>query len=104
MDWIEILTAAVKAGSRAEAARRLGVSRTAISLIMSGKYPGDMRRMAARVLAAYGQGERLCKALDRFVTDEECTANGGRIPTSSPAALRLWRECRKCPLRPEKQQ
>jgi plasmid maintenance system antidote protein VapI len=96
MDWLELLTDAVRAGNRAEVARRLGVSRSAVSLLLAGRYPGKTKRMADRVYAAYGKDVHLCPHLGRPVTEKECTSNAGRMPTSSPAALRQWRICRAC--------
>ena len=46
-------------------------------------------------------GRQVCPQLGREVTQAECAGNAGEMPTSSPAALRLWRACQACPHRPE---
>ncbi|MDL2266799.1 LacI family transcriptional regulator [Desulfovibrio sp. OttesenSCG-928-G15] len=97
MAWLDMLRQAAGETSKAEVARTLGVSRTAISLLLSGKYPGGTAKMAERVLEQYGAHSHVCPHLDRDVTPEECATNCNKsIPTASPAALRLWRACREC--------
>jgi len=100
-EWRGLLAAAVRAASRAQVARDLGVSRTAVSLLASGKYPGSTERMAARVMEKYGAAA--CPYLGRTVTPEECRRNGGEMPTASPDALRLWRTCQGCEHNPHKE-
>ncbi len=98
-DWRSLLVGEVARTSIAATARRLGYSRTAVSLVLAGKYPGRTDTLAARVLAELGRVT--CPHLGRTVTPGDCAISGGRVPTSSPAALRLWRACQTCPHRPE---
>jgi hypothetical protein len=98
-DWLALLTEEAARTSITATARRLGYSRTSISLVLAGKYPGGTDKMAARVLEAFRRV--VCPLLDKEVTPTECAKHGGRVPTSSPAALRLWRACQACPHRPE---
>ncbi|MGE4539239.1 MAG: LacI family transcriptional regulator [Desulfovibrio sp.] len=98
-DWLALLTEEAARTSITATARRLGYSRTSISLVLAGKYPGGTDKMAARVLEAFRRV--VCPLLDKEVTPAECAKNGGRVPTSSPAALRLWRACQTCPHRPD---
>ncbi len=98
-DWLALLRRAVdEAGSRAAVARELGVSRTAVSLLLSGAYPGGTARMAARVIARYDR--LLCPHTGRIVPPEHCRRMAGPVPTSSPAALRQWRACQTCSNKP----
>ncbi|OIO05282.1 MAG: LacI family transcriptional regulator [Desulfovibrionaceae bacterium CG1_02_65_16] len=98
-DWQTLLAEAVASvGSRAAVARELGVSRTAVSLLLAGAYPGDTAHMAARVIARYDR--LLCPHTNREVTPDHCRKFCGQVPTSSPAALRQWRACRACPNNP----
>ncbi|MGD9611179.1 MAG: LacI family transcriptional regulator [Desulfovibrionaceae bacterium] len=94
-DWRSLLIGEAARTSIAATARRLGYSRTAVSLVLAGKYPGRTDRLAAKVLAELGRVT--CPHLGREVTPGDCALNGGRMPTSSPAALRLWRACQTCP-------
>lgn len=93
--WLDFLAAEAARTSIAATARRLGYSRTAVSLALAGKYPGTTDRLAATVLDVLGRVA--CPHLGREVTPGECAIHGGQIPTSSPAALRLWRACQTCP-------
>ena len=97
-DWLDILTAEARRTTIAATARRLGYSRTAVSLALAGKYPGGTDKLATTVLETFCR--TLCPHLDREMTPAECAKNGGRVPTSSPAALRLWRACQACPHKP----
>lgn len=93
-DWRTILEQAAAGSSRAQVARELGVSRTAVSLLLAGKYPGSTDRMAARVMERYGRVS--CPYLEREVTPAECQHHAGEMPTASPDALRHWRVCQGC--------
>lgn len=99
-DWFTLLSAEVAKTSRAEVAERLGVSRTAISLVMNGKYGADTGKIAARVLAVYDVVA--CPHLGREISQGECREHAARaIPTSSPRAVRHWKACQTCPNRPQ---
>lgn len=98
-DWFALLTAEARRTSITATAARLGYSRTAVSLALAGKYPGGTDKLAATVLETFRRTQ--CPHLDREVTPVECAKHGGRVPTSSPAALRLWRACQACPHRPD---
>lgn len=99
-DWLRMLTEAAEASSKADVARELGISRVSVSMILNGKYPGDTSRMAARVLAKFDRVT--CPYTGRSLTRGQCAEEAGRdIPTSSPAALRQWRACKKCKFNPK---
>lgn len=93
-DWWELLHKAVEATNCAEVARELGVSRTAVSLLVNGKYAGDTRRMAERIRMRFGR--TLCPCTGRRMSAAECRETAATMPTSSPGALRLWRACQQC--------
>jgi hypothetical protein len=98
-DWRDLLAAEAARTSIAATGRRLGYSRTAVSLALAGKYPGRTDKLSATVLAVLGR--QVCPHLGREITPGECADNAGAMPTSSPAALRLWRACQTCPHRPD---
>ena len=99
-DWRTLLAAEAARTSIAATARRLGYSRTAVSLALAGKYPGNTKTLAAVVLEVLGRVD--CPCLDRPVTPAWCAATArGPVPTGSPFALRLWRACQACPQKPE---
>lgn len=96
MNWRQILDDAVAGSSVTAVAARLGVSRTSVSLLMSGKYPGGTERMEARIVEVYGP-MRACPVYGGKVNDGICAERkAAPMPTSSPYALRRWRECKTC--------
>jgi DNA-binding transcriptional regulator YdaS (Cro superfamily) len=98
-DWRALLEQAVKASNRAAVARVLGVSRAAVSTLLSGRYQGQTTRMAARVIAAFGDGSVHCPHLDAPLRVPECRAWFTREqPTSQAAAMKHWLACRTCPI------
>ena len=98
-EWFSLLSAEVARTSITAAAARLGYSRTSISLALAGKYPGGTDNLAARVLEVFSTVE--CPHLGFSVTPAKCAASSGKMPTSSPGDLRLWRACQACPHRPD---
>ena len=106
MTAIAILQAAVdETGNKAEVARRLGVSRTSVSLLLSGKYPGDTANMYRRINTLLAP-ERTCPCpyIGGEIKVTECAKISASMPTSSPAALRHWKACRDCAQNPHKKE
>lgn len=97
-DWQSLLSRAVEGSSRSAVARELGVSRPSVSLLLSGKYPGNPNRMAARIIERYARVD--CPHTGQSVSPDQCRRYAGPVPTSSPAALRQWRACQSCPNNP----
>lgn len=96
---LDLLRAEAGRTSIAAAARRIGYSRPAVSMVLAGTYPGRMDRVAVRVLARLDTVA--CPADGTVLTAAACREIHGRpMPTSSPRALRRWRECRGCPAAP----
>lgn len=95
--WIRLLAAEVEASNRTEAGKRIGISRSAVSLALTNTYPSP---------STAGIERRVIEALD----GRECPAQGQRIsaqqcrdyrerpaPTHNPMAMRIWRTCQGCP-------
>ncbi|SOD42297.1 LacI family transcriptional regulator [Nitrosovibrio sp. Nv4] len=96
MSWMELLISAVAATNKAKVASDLGVSRTAISLVVSGKYPAKTDKIATKVIETYGRVT--CPHLRVEISLSECkTYHTGQVPTSSPRAMKHWRACQTCP-------
>lgn len=100
-DWFALLRDAVAATSQSNVAAMLDVSRTTVSLVLSGKYPGKTDRVAARVLKAFG--ELTCTHTGERISMTVCVSYANRrAPLNNPMELSHWRTCRNCPLRPIK--
>lgn len=93
--WKNLLNQAVEAANITQVAARLAMSRTAISLVMSGNYPAKTDKIAARVLDVYGRVS--CPFLGVEIVQAECRAQrSSAVPTSSPRAMQFWRVCQGC--------
>lgn len=100
-EWLAWLRARVRQlGSAQEAADDIGISRTAVSLLLAGKYSASTDKVAARITAVACVGSTWCPHLRRSLSDAECrTASLSPMPQSDPAALRHWIACKSCPNR-----
>lgn len=96
-NWFELLVkaaAAHPAGIQG-VADDLGVSRTAISLVLGGKYPARTNKIAAKVIDQYAR--HTCPHTGVEISHAECRSlSTSAVPTSSPQAMRYWRVCRTC--------
>lgn len=93
--WQNLLKQAVEATNITQVAAKLAMSRTAISLVMSGNYPAKTDKIAARVLDVYGRVS--CPFLGADIVQAECRAQrSSAVPTSSPRAMQFWRVCQGC--------
>lgn len=96
MHWLELLQARVKGSSQAAVARELGLSRSAISQVLSGTYPACTNAIAKKVLDTFG--DVACPHLGQAIPAMACLDFQGRaIPTSNPHALNHWAACQACP-------
>ncbi len=88
-------------GSRQAVADVLGVSRTAVSLYLTGKLEangGRVDRFERRAVERFCD-RVLCPHLGSDISRANCQSNCERaIPTSDPAALRHWAACQRCSL------
>lgn len=95
--WLDMLRVAVAAKGVSEVARLVGVSHTAVSLALVGKYPAKTTRLAAKVLQKLGR--IACPHLGCEITGVECAAYRNRaMPQSDPTKLKHWVACRRCPI------
>lgn len=100
-DWLQMLQDAVKASSQTAVAVRLNVSRTTVSLVLAGKYPGKTDRVAARVMDVFGQVK--CTHTGQPIALTVCVSYANRrAPLNNPFEMTHWRTCRTCEFRPDK--
>ena len=99
--WIELLASEVESSNRKLAAERIGVSRTAVSLALSNRYPSPSTSgIERRVIAALDGRE--CPAQGERISAQQCRKYRERpAPTHNPMAMRIWRACQSCPHNPE---
>ena len=97
-DWLSLLRARVAEIGVSATARELGVSHGSVSTLIAEKYPGNTWRMADRVMKRYARNP--CPYNGEMVSYHDCARYAGKVPTSSPAALRRWLACQKCTFNP----
>ncbi len=86
-------------GSKTVVAEQLNVSRTMVSLVVAGKYHGNMNAFAVRVVEAYGGFD--CPHLGARITYAGCKGHAlSAAPTSSARDARHWLACQSCPHKP----
>ncbi|MCW5711295.1 MAG: MarR family transcriptional regulator [Shinella sp.] len=108
-DWLATLRdeAAKDGRTKQDIANELGVSRTAISLLCSGKYTAKMdkvaRKIAPLVMARYAN-RVWCPHARASITAAACEGHRtAPMAMSDAVALRQWAACRSCPQNPENQ-
>jgi len=97
--WLIVLRDAVEASSLAEVGRRVGYSKTTLSQVLSGKYPGDTAAVEQAVCGALMNQRVACPAIGAEIPAHVCQEHQRAKPnTSSPMRIRLYRACRSgCP-------
>lgn len=98
--FVQLLGAEVARSSMAKAGQRIGMSRTAVSLVLANRYPSPSTAgVERRVMDALGRLE--CVALGEVVTASECQSYREKAaPTHNPMAMQHWRACQHCPNNP----
>ncbi|MDR2220986.1 MAG: LacI family transcriptional regulator [Methylobacillus sp.] len=100
-EWMNKLTDAVtrlgcaKVSEEITKATGKKISRSAISLVVNGKYPAKTNKIALMVINTYGRVR--CPFLGDEITLAECSQHhNASTPISSPRAMRHWRACQGC--------
>jgi len=102
---LQLLAAAVAADRKGKAgvAARLGAgcSRPLLARVLSPNDPCAMSdKLAARVIDVY-HVIRACPGTGSEMPVSECQRlASGPAPTHNPQAMRIWKACRTCPLKP----
>lgn len=106
-EWRGILTREIDLHPRGKAgvAERLGVSRAYVSRAMSdgtSAYAKVPQTFISRVLDLESDVD--CPATGGRVARAECRKANGPAPTHNPLAMRTWRECQTCAIKPHQHQ
>lgn len=98
--FVTLLAREVEQSNRTKAGERIGMSRTAVTLVLQNRYPSPTTKgVERRVLDALGRIE--CVAIGEAVTAEQCqTYRERQAPTHNPMAMQHWRACQHCPNNP----
>ncbi|MCY1393856.1 hypothetical protein D3C76_418690 [compost metagenome] len=98
--FVRLLASEVQRSNRTEAGRRIGMSRSTVTLVLANRYPSPSTAGVERcVLDALGRID--CVAIGEAITVEQCqTQCESRAPTHNPQALQRWKACQHCQLNP----
>lgn len=99
--FVRLLAAEVGVSNRTRAAERVGISRTAVSLILVNKYSSPSTAgVERRVLESLGRID--CVAAGEVFTIEQCQSYRDKpAPTHKPHAMQNWLACQQCPYNPK---
>lgn len=100
--WVRLLASEVARSNRTLAGARIGMSRTAVSLVLVNRYPSPSTAgIERRVMATLGRLE--CPALESRITADQCQAFREKpAPTHNPQAMQKWKACQHCPHNPDR--
>lgn len=94
--WVQLLAREVEQTNRTRTGERIGMSRTAVTLVLQNRYPcPSTGRVEQRVLNTLGRIE--CVALGESIDNAQCQTYRERpAPTHNPPAMQCWRACQHC--------
>lgn len=100
--FIQLLASLVTdTGSREAAAKKLGISRTSVSLLLSNKYiggTGDMEQLIMKEL-----GQVACPELGKISNAKCQKMREAPFPSQNPSKIQQWRACWVCEHNPKSQ-
>lgn len=98
--FVQLLGAEVERSNMTETGKRIGMSRTAVSLVLANRYPSPSTAgVERRVLVALGRIE--CVAIGEVVTAPQCQSYREKpAPTHNPQAMQYWKACQHCAFNP----
>lgn len=98
-DWLEELAQLADANDLGVAGKRIGYSRSAVSTIISGKYPGDLARVEQMVRGALMALTVECPVLGEIGRDQCLTEQKEPFRATSRHRAQLFHACKTCPQR-----
>ena len=98
--WVQLLAGEVARSNRTETGKRIGMSRSAVTLVLANRYPSpSTARVEKRVMDALGHLD--CLAVGETVTVQQCQDFRKKpAPTHNPTAMQAWKACLHCPHNP----
>lgn len=98
--WFILLKAKIAEKTMQVVAAELDYSKTALSLIVNGKYAGKPDRVRQKVLSTYDIVD--CPYHNKLIDKKECVALAtAAAPTHNPLKMQQWRACQRCPNKPQ---
>ncbi|GAB5379000.1 MAG: hypothetical protein Alis3KO_00650 [Aliiglaciecola sp.] len=99
MKWLEILESQVQVLGRRQVEIDIAISKTTLSQVLNGKYPGNMENVEKKVLNAYTDIRVICPVLGE-INSKRCQVEQIKpFNPSNPQRVQLYKACRNCPNR-----
>ena len=100
-EWVHALVVACDApgSSQSKVAKQLGISGSALSQTLSGKYKGDLVRMEDRIRSIFLNDDVICPALGQ-TSARICLKyrdQAVQLTSSSPLRVQMFKACNACP-------
>ncbi|MDA8085915.1 MAG: helix-turn-helix transcriptional regulator [Nitrospiraceae bacterium] len=106
MLWQELLKREAEDKGQAQVAKELGVNKSTISLVLSGKYPAGTEKIEERVMNIYGNnGQVSCPGRgNEEISPSACAETRKRakdigLNAGNLRSLKLYKTCLKCAVR-----
>ena len=102
--WIEILKKEVETRGLRQISHELGLSKSTVSLVCSGRYPGGTGRVEERIKKMYGNNGQIDCPVLGIISPAKCAETWHRakligMRAGNPETLRLYNACRTCTVR-----
>lgn len=96
--WLTLMREEAARTNMRALAERLGYSRTTVSLVLSGTYPGSTDKIAQRALDVLELPVTVeCPYLGTVLPVADCREYATkRAPTHHPTKMAHWRACQQC--------
>lgn len=99
--FIQLLNAEASATDKTATAKRIGISRTAVSLLLCNKYPSpSYEKVEAKVMAALDKVQ--CPVLGALESSECQKQRSTPFSSANPQRVNLFRACQQCPNNPDR--
>ncbi|UWQ34594.1 hypothetical protein K3555_08960 [Leisingera sp. M527] len=98
-DWITVLATECDRASQNQVSKRLQISATAVSQVISRTYSASLENIEKRVREVYMNAPVNCPALAQEISSETCLSwrlKSGAKTGSDPFSINMDRACRRC--------
>lgn len=99
--FIKLLEAAANETDKTTAAKKVGISRSAVSLLLRNKYPSpSCKKVELKILAALDQVQ--CPVLGALEMSDCQKHRNTPFSSANPQRVNLYRACQQCPNNPDR--
>lgn len=101
--WLDTLREQVAKNGQRRVAKLIGYSTAVVSQVLSGKYTGDWHKVEQKVRGVYLGDTVLCPVLDELAVNLCLEHQARPYRSTNRQAVMLYRACKGCPNRQEKE-